>query len=213
MLRYLILSAFISAGLATTSTAQNTVSNNTFTSDAGFSYNYPADWTVVNMQPMLAEARKDVEAKATSDAEKKGADCTQLALMLQHGEHSSMIEALVMPFDCTGNPLTEKDMSSIGMGMTQGLSSYVDTTSSNSGTYKRGTHTIWVDKITGAFKSRPEQKLQIDVVCGLLQKSLVCWMAFAYNDADLKAFENSSAQVEGDSIPQLVPADAFANSK
>jgi hypothetical protein len=216
MLRNLFIAVSIFAGLSGIAMAQAPASAATtqiFSSDAGFSYNYPSDWTVVNMQPAISSIRKDVESKSTSESEKKGADCTQLALMLEHGEHSSMIEAMVLPFDCTGNPMTEKDLPSVGVGMSQGLSSYLDTNTPTYGSYKRGTHAMWIEKLTGNFKDKPEQKLQIEVVCGLLQKSLVCWMAFAYTDADLKVFEQSSAKLENDTLPQLVPADAFTASK
>lgn len=207
---FLITAIFFAASLALH--AQAPAQYTPLTSDLGFTYTYPSNWEVVDFKPALPAMRSSLENSATSDAEKKGIDCVQVSLLIRNGSPASVIEALVLPFDCLGVTYKDSDIAAIGMGMAQGLGSSVDVKNPVYGSYKIGAHTIWIEKANGAFLSRPEQNMQLEVLCGVLKKGVVCWMTFAMNQDALNTFENSTVKLEDDAPAKIVPADAFKNS-
>lgn len=181
-------------------------------SDLGFTYTYPSDWEVVDFKPALPAMRQSLEATAGSNEEKKGIECVQLSLLIRHGSPASVIEALVLPFDCLGVTYKDSDIASVGMGMAQGLGSSVNMNNPVYSSYKIGAHTIWIEKAQGSFKSRPDVNMQMEVLCGILKKGVVCWMTFASTDDALHTFENSTIKLEDDMPTRLVPVDAFKNA-
>ena len=80
-----------------------------FKDDAGlsyFSYTYPSNWEVVDSKPVMPAVRLKVEEGATSESEKKGAECTQLALLLREPTLKSSIIVVALPFACVGPVIT-----------------------------------------------------------------------------------------------------------
>ena len=86
----------------------------THTNDIGFSYSFPADWEVVDMSSTLPAAQQQAQQNATSDDEKRGAACTQIALSARHGSPASTVVAVVLPFACLGAEMTDKDLPGMG---------------------------------------------------------------------------------------------------
>ena len=212
----LILATCASAALAQTGAPQaansSTAQQLTYTSEMGFSFTYPSDWEVMNMQTTLPEIRKKIEDESTSKEEKQGAECVQISMLIRHGSPASVIEAIVLPSDCVGTQYKDSDIANIGQGMAQGINSSINAQNPVFGSYKIGTHHIWILREQGTFKSRPEVNMTVEVLCGVLKKGVVCWAGFITNDDALKIFENSIVTLDGESPARIVSPDAFTNS-
>jgi|ERR1035437_1207455 hypothetical protein len=181
----------------------------THSSDIGFSYSLPLDWEIVDMKPMLPVVREQVTKGATSDGEKKGIACAQIALLAKYGDPPSVIEAVVVPFDCIGQHFTDKDLATAASGVAEGLKKAFNITDPVYGAYTLGTHSVWIERATGSFISHPEFKRTVETACTILKKGLVCWMAMAADTGALQTFERGAVTLEGEELPALVPADAL----
>ena len=85
-------------------------------SPLGFSYSIPTDWEVVDAQGTLPRAKEEADKNATTDEEKKGLACVQVALTARHGEPASVLVEVALPFDCFGAQMTEKDLPGFAQG-------------------------------------------------------------------------------------------------
>src|SRR6266536_1059524 len=96
------------------------------TSGLGFSYNVPSDWETADTLPTLPAAQQEAAKNATTDEEKKGIACVQIALTARHGDPRSVIVIVALPFDCFGQMMTEKDLPGFAEGASEGLKSSFD---------------------------------------------------------------------------------------
>lgn len=181
----------------------------THTSDIGFSYGVPADWEVVDTQPSLPVVKQQQAQTATTEDEKKGIACVQIALTAKHGSPASVVVIVDLPFDCFGQTMTEKDLPGFASGASEGLKRTFEISDPVYGAYSLGTHSVWVERATGSLIGHPEVKYTIETVCSVLKKGAVCWMAMAADDAELQIFENGAVTLDGEAPAALVPANAF----
>jgi hypothetical protein len=182
----------------------------THTSDIGFTYSLPADWEVVDAQPSLPVVRQQVEKNATSEDEKKGIACVQVALTARHGAPSSVVVVVALPFACFGQEMSEKDLPGFAEGASEGLKSTFTISDPLYGAYSIGTHSVWIERATGTVIAHPEVKYTVETVCSVLKKGAVCWMAMIADDTTLKTFEHGAVTLDGEVPAELVPATAFA---
>jgi hypothetical protein len=180
------------------------------TSDLGFSYSVPANWETVNAQPTLPVVQQQAAKNAATEDEKKGIGCVQIALTARHGNPASVVVVVVLPFDCFGQVMTEKDLPGFAQGASEGLKESFDLSEPEYGAYTLGNHSMWIERAKGNPKDHPELKYTVEVTCSLLKKGAVCWMAMASDDAGLQTFEHGAVAMEGDDAPALVPPTAFA---
>jgi len=181
----------------------------THSSGIGFSYSIPLDWEVVDTKPMLPVVKQQQTQTATSDDEKKGIACAQIALMARNGTPASVIEVLVIPFDCFGQRFTDKDLPGFAIGVTGGLKKTFDMKDQVYGAYTLGTHSVWIERAYGTSINHPAVKRTVETVCSLLKKGAVCWMVLAADDDALQTFEHGAVTFESDAPVALVPASAF----
>jgi hypothetical protein len=181
----------------------------THTSDIGFTYSLPSDWEVVDTKPMLPAVQQEVTKTATSEDEKKGAACAQVALTARHGDPASVVVVVVLPFDCFGQMMTGKDLPDFASGASEGLRKSFTLADPLHGAYSLGTHSMWVERAKGALKDHPEVMYTVETVCSVLKKGAVCWMAMAKDDAALDTFERGAVSLDGEAPAALVPASAF----
>jgi hypothetical protein len=181
----------------------------THASDIGFTYTLPASWEVVDAKPTLPGVKDEVAKTATSDEEKKGIACVQIALTARNGSPSSVVVVVALPFDCFGQTMTEKDLPGFASGASEGLKNTFDISGPVYGAYALGSHNMWVERATGTVKDHPEMKYTVETVCGVLKKGAVCWMAMVADDAGLRTFEGGSVTLDGEAPAVLVPATAF----
>jgi hypothetical protein len=184
-----------------------------FKSEGDFSYNYPADWVVVDMKPMLPVQRLKAEQDAKSDLERRGASCADVQLTLRHGEPASVILIMFLEYKCLGLELKESDLGSTGLGIAQGLTKSINVKDPKYGAYKLGNHAFWIERADGSPINHPEHEYRLETACTLLKKGLTCWLAMAGTPDAIETFEASKVSLEGDSPAALVPASAFAISK
>ncbi len=179
-------------------------------SSIGFSYSLPTDWEVVDAQPSLPAVQQQVAKSATSEEEKKGVSCVQIALTARHGSPSSVIVAVALPFDCFGQSMTDKELPGFATGASEGLKQTFDLTSPMYGAYTLGSHSLWIERAKGTPKDSPSSLYTVEIACSIVKKGAVCWMAMAADDAGLQTFEHGLVTLDSDPPAALVPADAFA---
>jgi hypothetical protein len=179
------------------------------TSDIGFSYSIPADWEVVDTKPSLPAVRAEVAKTAKSEDEKKGIGCVQVVLTARHGDPSSVVVVIALPYDCYGTTMTEKDLPGFGSGASEGIKNTFNISNAVHGAYTLGTHSMWVERADGVLKDSPGVNYTVETVCSVLKKGAVCLMAMAADKADLQTFENGAVAFDGEVPAALVPATAF----
>ena len=180
-------------------------------SQLGFSYSVPTDWEVVDAQGTLPRAKADADKNATTDEEKKGLACVQVALSARRGEPASVLVVVALPFDCFGQQITEKDLPGFADGASEGLKQSFDLGDPIHGNYTLGSHNMWIERGKGNPKGHPDLPYTVEIACGLLKKAAVCWMAMAADDAALRVFEQGAVTLDGEAADALVPANAFDN--
>jgi hypothetical protein len=178
-------------------------------SDLGFSYSVPNDWEVVDAQPTLPVVREQAEKNASSADEKKGLACVQIALTARHGDPSSVVVEVALPFACFGQEMSEKDLPGFASGASEGLKQSFDIGEPAYGAYSLGSHSMWIERAKGTPKGHPELPYTVEIACSLLKKAAVCWMAMAADDAALHTFERGAVTLDGEALSALVPATAF----
>lgn len=198
---------FLAAGAALMAQAPAAVKAHP--SELGFSYSIPSDWEVVDSQGSLPAAKEQATQNATSEEEKKGLACVQLALTARHGEPSSVMVEVALPFDCFGQQISDKDLPGFASGASEGLKQSFDIGEPVFGSYALGSHSMWIERAKGSPKGHPELPYTIEIACSLLKKAAVCWMAMAADDAALKTFEGGAVTLDGDVAAALVPTTAF----
>jgi hypothetical protein len=179
------------------------------TSPLGFTYGLPIDWDLVDTQRTLPEVKKQQSQSASSDEEKKGIECVQIALTARHGNPASVVVVVGLPFACFGHQMTEKDLPGFALGASQGIEKSFTVSDPVYGTYALGTHSFWIERAHGTVIGHPEGKYTVEITCSLLQNGAVCWMTMASDGADLETFEHGNVTLDGDKSGVLVPPTAF----
>lgn len=183
----------------------------TYTNDVGFSYTFPAEWDVVNMSSTLPQAQQQAQQQASNDQEKQGIGCTQVGLSAHYGDPASTVVAVVLPFACLGSEMTDKDLPGIGSGALEGVRQNFDLSEPLYGSYSLGSHSMWIERITGTLKEHADVQYTVETVCSILKKGAVCWMAIAADPASLAGFERGVVVLDGEAPSMLVPSSAFAH--
>jgi hypothetical protein len=179
------------------------------TAAIGFTYALPSDWEVLDMQPSLPAVKQEIEKSATSEGEKEGAACVQVALTARHGDPASMVVVVDLPFDCFGQTLTDKDLAGFGQGASEGVKKSLTISNPEYDAYTLGTHSMWIERANGALIDHPETKYSFEIVCSVLKKGAVCWMSMAQDDAAMQTFEHGAVSLDGEAPAALVPASVF----
>ena len=183
------------------------------TSDLGFSYSLPVDWEVVDTAASLPVVQQQVAKTASSEEEKKGISCVQIALTARHGAPPSVVVVVALPFACFGQTLSDSDLPGFAMGASEGLTNTFDITDPVYGSYSLGAHSVWIERATGLLKDHHEVKYTVETVCSVLKKGAVCWMTMAANQDALQTFENGAVKLDGEAPATLVPTSAFAKKQ
>jgi len=178
-------------------------------SDLGYTYSLPSTWEVVASPPTLADVKQQQAQNATSEDEKKGVACVQIALTARHGTPASVIVVMELPFECFGQSMTDKDLPGFAQGASEGIKQTFDISEPVYGSYSLGGHSLWVERAKGEPKGHPEVPYTVEIACSLLKKGAVCWMMMAADDASLQTFENGQVALEGEAPGALVPVSAF----
>jgi hypothetical protein len=181
----------------------------THTSALGFAYAIPADWEVVDTKPQLPGVQQEVAKTAKSEDEKKNIACVDVALTARHGDPASVVVVVALSYTCYGQTMTDKELPAFGAGASEGIKNTFDISDPTRGTYMLGTHSVWIERATGALKDNPKVRYKMETVCSVLKNAAVCWMAMAADDDGLRTFERGAVTLDGDAPVALVPADAF----
>jgi hypothetical protein len=179
------------------------------TSAIGYGYSLPSTWDVVSTSPTLAGVKEQAQQNAASDDEKKGVACVQIAFTARHGDPTSVLVVVELPFACFGQSMTQKDLPGFAQGASEGIKQSFDIGEPVYGDYSLGSHSMWIERAKGAPKGHPEVPYTVEVTCTLLKKGAVCWMALAASDEALKVFEGGAVTLERETPTPLVPANAF----
>ena len=178
-------------------------------SDLGFSYSLPSDWEVVNSTPTLSGVKEQAQQNASTDDEKKGVACVQIALTARHGDPATVLVIVELPFACFGQTMSARDLPGFAQGASEGIKQSFDITSPVYGDYVLGSHSMWIERAKGTPKGHPEAQYTVEIACTLLKKGAACWMALAASDEALKIVEGGAVALEGDKPASLVPTTVF----
>ncbi|HUX44014.1 MAG TPA: hypothetical protein VMV57_04615 [Terracidiphilus sp.] len=181
----------------------------THTSDLGFSYSLPSDWTVVQTPSSLADVKQSQSEAATSEAEKKGIECVQIALTARHGNPASIVAVVQLPQSCFGQPITDKDLPGFAEGAMTNFKRAFVLSDPVYGSYFLGSHSLWIERVNGVAIGHAESHYTVEITCSVLRKGAVCWMVMATDHADLADFEQGRVTLDGETPAALVPASAF----
>lgn len=174
----------------------------------GFNYTLPAGWLVVAIKPSPPAEAAEQQSLTTPETI-KGTACIRVPMTARHGNPSSVIVIVELPFDCYGQTMTEHDLAGFGLGAADGLKQVFDLFDPVFGLYSLGNHHLWIERAKGSPKGHPETQYTVEIACSMLKKGAACWMTMAADKASLQAFENGSVSLEGDPATPLVPAGAF----
>jgi hypothetical protein len=94
----------------------------------------------------------------------------------------------------------------------EGLSQAFKVTELVQGSYRLGSHALWIERAKGEPKAHPADSYTFETACAILIRGAVCWTALAADAASLQAFERAPVSLEGERFPALVPANAFVSS-
>ena len=178
-------------------------------SDLGFSYSLPSDWEVVNATPTLSGVKEQAQQNASTEDEKKGVACVQIALTARHGGPGTVLVIVELPFACFGQTMSARDLPGFAQGASEGIKQSFDVTDPVYGDYTLGSHGMWIERAKGTPKGHPEAPYTVEIACTLLKKGAVCWMALAASDEALKVVEGGAVALEGDKPASLVPTTVF----
>src|SRR3569833_1747206 len=166
--------------------------------DFGFDYSVPSGWDAIDAQSTLPEVKARQAAKAKTDEEKKEIACIQVPVSARKGAPPSFLAAMALPFDCFGQIMTEKDLPGFADGASEGPRAFFDFAEPAFGSYKLGSHSIWIERAKGIPKGHPEMSYMLEVACSLLKRSAVCWMMVAGNQESLRQFVGNAVTLDGD---------------
>lgn len=186
-----------------------TAGSETHRSSLGFTYSLPANWEVVDSQPSLPALKQQQSQAASTEEEKKGIECVQIALTARHGSPASVVVVVQLPFACFGQQMSEKDLPGFAEGASQGIKRSFVISDPAYGAYTLGTHSLWIERAQGVVIGHPEAHYTVEITCSLLKQGAACWMTMAADDADLHAFEQGNVALDGEAPAALVPATAF----
>ena len=179
------------------------------TSELGFSYSLPSDWEIVDTKPMLPVVHQQTAKNAASEGEKQALECVQVPFKATHGDPASSIVVVTLAFDCFGKQLVDSDLASFAGGVSTTLKKSWNLDDPAYAAYTLGNHSFWIERASGSSVAHPDVKRTLDVVCTLLKKGAVCWMAFVASPADLQTFENGQTILDDDAPTALVPPTVF----
>ena len=205
----LVLCALALATASGQASARTPAASEQHANSLGFSYSVPSDWEVVDSQGKLPQVKEQADKNASSDQEKKGLACVQVALTARHGDPVSVMVEVALPFDCFGEAMTEAELPGFASGASEGLKQSFDIGEPVTANYALGSHTMWIERAKGTPKGHPEVPYTVEITCGLVKKAAVCWMAMAADDTALRTFERGVVTLDGESFPALVPPTAF----
>lgn len=184
-----------------------------FSSDGGFSFDYPSDWEVLDAKPMMPAIQLKAEEKATTDMEKKGINCSQIALLLRHGVPASSLVVMVLPYGCVGPALNSNELAASAEGISVGIQKTYEIADPAYGAYKLGKHDLWIEHAQATSKAHPDQHFTIEIVCVMLKKAMVCWIVLGRDEDAIKMIEKSQVALDEDAVAVLVPATALNGKK
>ena len=150
--------------------------------------------------------------KTNDDMEKKGVDCTQIGLLLRNSSRSSIV-VLVLPYSCVGSAIKQGDLAAAASGIAEGLKKNYDISDPAYAAYKLGKFSFSAERSRGTSKAHPESTYTLETTCGMLSKAMVCWMAFARDEAAISVLETGKTSLEGAPALPLVPPDTFATKQ
>jgi hypothetical protein len=177
--------------------------------DIGFSFSLPSDWEFVAM-PAAPKPVIPYPALVTAT---KGDACVEVALTARHGDPASVVVVMVLPFLCYGQTMTASDLENFGEGASQGMKQTFDLSGPMLTTYSLGSHTMWIERATGAPKDHAERPFTFEIACTVLEKGAACWLTMAVDATNLHAFEQAKVSFDGEPAVALVPANVFLPEK
>ena len=173
----------------------------------------PEDWKIIDPKgPAPAQEHKE-EQKTSIVEEKRGIACLEVPVTARHGDPPTTIVVDALPYDCYGQKITPQDLEVFGGGAAEGLKQTLDISTPIATTYKLAGHEMWIQRSKATAKGKPVPEYTLEVVCTLLSKAAVCWVARAGDGAGLRIFELLPVTLDGTAAQHLVPDNVFVTNR
>jgi hypothetical protein len=220
---FLVLALLLAGAAACAQAPASAVSADAAVAEMSYSYTLPTDWTIVAVKP-LPRPPADTPGHPSPDPTQpsqatprpvadelpiKGTACIRVPLTAEHGNPTSVIVAVELPFDCYGQPMGEQDLADFGSGAAEGFKQNFDLIDPVFAAYSLGTHRFWIERAKGSVKGQPQAQYTLEIACTMLKKGAACWMTMAADAACLHVFEDAYVKLDDDASTPLVPANAF----
>jgi hypothetical protein len=177
-----------------------------------FTYRLPEDWRIFTPKTP-APAQQQKEEQKTPDLElKKGIACLQVPITARQGEPSSVVVVVTLPIGCYGQAITPDSLPALGAGAAEGLKQSFTVSQPLTASYALAGHRMWIERARGMPLGKTAPVYTLEIVCTVLKKEAVCWLAQAASESALLAFESTPVTLEGDAAPALVPQSLFLHA-
>lgn len=177
-----------------------------------FVYRLPDDWQVLTPRPPAAAQQENQEHETPTENLRKGIACLEVPLTARHGDPVSAIAIVALPIACYGAQMTADSLPAF-RAATEGFKRSFAVTDALTAMYALGKHRMWIERARGIALGEPGPVYTLEIVCTVLKKAAVCWLAQASDEPALRAFESAPVTLEGDAAPALVPKDVFLHAR
>jgi tetratricopeptide (TPR) repeat protein len=182
------------------------VQTRSFSSEMGFDLSYPAEWTYIDLGPLLPAAKMDLDKQSQDDPIRRSIECSQIVFSAHFGEPRSVFLANAITTECMRQ---KPDLESFTARTMQTLAGRYELSQTRYATYSLEGQRFWVMRSAGTMRRDPIDVETIEYVATVLPKGLVYWSAHCRNRQAQAGFEHAHLHLAGGVDTELIPAGAF----
>lgn len=181
-----------------------------FESGFGFSYEIPADLTILAIKPLEGVIREKALENATTEQESKSIQCAQLLLAAERHDESRIVEIIAFSQECAGGAITAQNLDSVGKYAAGELAKKYNLVHSESESYTAGGHKIWVMRSEMVPQPPRNPNSQVALVVVPVSGGAAECLLLARTRVDLDELMASQIKFEDATVTQLIPTGTFA---
>jgi len=179
-----------------------------FSSEMGFEFSSPTEWSYNDLGPLLPAARMDLDKQSQDDPYRRSIECSQNIFSARVGEPRSVFLAGAITTECMGQ---KPDLDSFTARTVKSLAGRYELSETQYATFSIEGQKFWAMRSTGKMRLDPADIETIEYVATVLPKGLVYWSAHSRSKQAQSGFEHSRLHLSGGADTELVPAGTFAS--
>jgi hypothetical protein len=210
----LLLIATAISNCALTSSAQasrsQSSSAHTFSSDFGFDFIYPAEWSANVLGPVVSADKLSLDQQSLTDPYRRSIECSQNIFSARTGEPRSTFVLGVLTTGCLG---ATPDLPEFGRRTMTNLTRSYQLTGVQFGEFAVQGQKFWLLHTKGTSRLHAEQVETIEYLATVLPKGLVFISAHSVTAQAQSSFEHAHLRLPGGVDTELIPAGALGASQ